>query len=110
EVHGKRAPRRQRRKGLVQSLDQAGAVRQPRQRIVMRQETDAPVALLLLLRAAVQRDGRNPERQRRQQAKRDGGEQERVVDPIALLRLIHIGRDDGDRDLIDQNRDIGPRV
>jgi hypothetical protein len=29
------------------------------------------------------------------------------VDPVALLGLVHIGRDDGDRDLVDQHRDIG---
>ena len=60
----KRPPlRRQCGEGLVQSFNQAGAVRQACQRIVMGQKADATVSALLLLGAAVQRDRRNPEGQ-----------------------------------------------
>lgn len=107
-MHGERtAADRQGRKSLVQLLDQAGAVGQARQRVVMGEKADAAVAVLLFLGATVERDGRDPEAQRRQQAERYGSKQEGAVDPVALLGLVHIGRDDGDRDLVDQHRDIG---
>ena len=111
EMHRERAAaRRQGVERLVQLLDQARTVGETRQRIMMRQEADAPVAMLLLLGAAVETDGRNPEREPRQQAKRHRREQESAVHPVTLLGLIHIGRDDRDRELIDQHGHVGARV
>ena len=63
-MHGEAAaPHRQDGEGLLQLFDQVRAVGQPGQRVVMREEADAPVRLLLFLGSAVPGDRRYQEGQ-----------------------------------------------
>ena len=61
---------RRQRERAVQPLDQARAVGEAGQRVVMGEETDAAIGLLLLPRALIPCDGRNAECERGQQAER----------------------------------------
>ena len=72
EMHGDMAAgRRQHGERAVQLFDQARAVGEPGQRIVMGQKADAPVGLLLLPRAPVPGDRRQAEGERRSAAQSD---------------------------------------
>ena len=98
------ADRRQHRQRAVQPLDQAGAVGQPGQRVVMGEEADAAVGLLLFPRAPVPGDGRDGEGQSREQAEHDRCNHKCRKKLFTRRRFIDVGGDHGDRLAIDACR------
>ena len=109
-MHGKVAALlRRSREEDSHSVDQAGAICQASQHVMVGEETDAPLGMLLLSGAPVPGDGRDAERQSHQRAERRRRQHERLEENPALFRLVDEGRDDGDRPLIDDDGNVGPR-
>ena len=109
-MHGEMAAllRRCREYG-AQSVDQACAICQAGQHIMVGEEADAPFGVLLLPGAPVPGDGGDAERQSDQRAERGRRQHEGLVENIALVGLIDIRRDDGDRPPIDDDGNVCPR-
>ena len=104
EMHGDLAAGgRQHRERAVQPFDQPRAIGKAGQRVVMGEESDAPVGLLLLPRATVPGDRRHAEGEPGQHAKRNCGQYSVTVETIALRGLIDESSDDRDLFAIDDD-------
>ena len=108
EMDGEAPPLRQARQdGAVQLLDQARAVGEAGQRIVMGEVANAPVGDLLFLGAAVPGDRRQAEGECGQKAEEAAGDEQRAVEEGLSGGLVDEGADDRDRLPVDQDRHIG---
>src|ERR1700723_4261206 len=76
----------------------------------MRKETDASIRLLLFLGSAVPSDGREATGPADEQTQSQRSEQESLAEMITLFGQVDIGRHDGLRTPIDDDREIGFRI
>ena len=108
KMHGDLAAdrRRQGERG-VESFNQAGAVGEAGEHVMMGEKLDAPIGLLLFARTQVPGDGRCAKGQSRQQAERDRRGHEIKEEFAALLRFVDESADDCDRPAIGQYRHKG---
>jgi len=81
---------------------------QPGQRVMVGEKADASVSLFHLC-FTIPRNCGNGEGEAREEAKKCGSGQERVMNILALLRFIHVGRNDRNETTIGLDRNVCPR-
>src|ERR1700693_3195231 len=110
-MHGETtASQRQDGKSIFEFLDKMGAFGKAGQRVVMREETDASIRLLFFLGSTVPGDGGNGDGAANEQTQGQRSEQESLPEMITLFGQVDIGRHDGLRTPIDDDREIGFRI
>src|ERR1700677_775962 len=76
----------------------------------MRKETDASIRLLVFLGSAVPSDGRDADGPADEQTQRQRRERESLAEMITLFGQVDIGRHDGLRTPVNDDREIGFRI
>src|ERR1700733_6901655 len=107
-MHGETtASQREDGKRILEFLDKLDTIGKAGQCVVMREETDAPIRLLLFLGSTIPGDGGDADGAANEQTQGQRSERKSLAEMITLFGQVDIGRHDRLRTPIDDDRKIG---